>query len=90
MPNKTKSVLHRHAQIVLKYVVCLVTSFLKKATGRIFTIYDFIEVSRNCIFDGLHKKQPQNVKTISAHPYGTDMVMIFRALKKYSSRDTIP
>ncbi len=43
-------------------------------------VSDFIEVSRNFIFDFLLKKTAKNVKTISAHTKST--VLIFRTFKK--------
>jgi hypothetical protein len=36
------------------------TSFLKRVTGRIFTISDFTEASRNFIFGFLYKKTAKN------------------------------
>jgi hypothetical protein len=55
------------------------TSFVKKVTGKIFTITvvsDFIEASKTyCILDVLPKRQPKIVKTMSAETKST--VLIF-------------
>ncbi len=56
------------------------TSFLKRVTGRIFIISDFMEAIRNFILDLFHKEQQKSMKTISFHT--RSIVLIIRTLKK--------
>jgi hypothetical protein len=56
------------------------TSFPNRVTGFSQLVIDFIEVGRNCISDFLTRRQPEILKTISAHVKIT--VLIFRNLKK--------
>ncbi len=67
-------------------------SFLKRVTGRNFRISTEVTYFKKQA-DSLYliistERQPNIVKAISADSKSTDM--IFRTLKKYSSRDTIP
>jgi hypothetical protein len=59
------------------------TPYLKRCigtTGRIFRISDFIEASRNFLFNFIRKKAANIMKTKSAQTKGIDM--IFKDLKK--------
>ncbi len=63
------------------------TSSLKMVTGRVLTISKWFK-SRNFILIFITKRQSKTVTTITA--YSESLALIFRTLKKYSSRDTIP
>jgi hypothetical protein len=57
------------------------TSLLKRVTGRMFRkVSDFKKASRNFIFMFFTKREPNAVKTISAHTIRT--YLIFRTFKK--------
>jgi hypothetical protein len=56
------------------------TKLPEEVFGKNFTIRNFIEASRNCILDFLHKKAAKIVKTINAHAKSTSL--IYRTFKK--------